>query len=422
MKPERYYPARAVVDLSAIRHNIALLSEAAPHSEVMAVVKADAYGHGLLPAARAALAGGATWLGVAQASEALQLRDEGITAPILTWLYGPDAPFQDLLRAGIDVSVASLDALARVQYAAVATQITARIHIKTDTGLGRNGVSPQQWQDFVRSLQFAASAGGIEIVGLWSHLAFGDEPGHPVTRQQVEALTEAARDLERAGLPVLIRHLAASGATLREPSTHFDLVRPGIATYGLTPFEDRISSQDLGLRPAMRLVAELATVKPVAAGQGVSYGHHFVTPQDTTLGVVPLGYADGIPRHVSGIGGQPGAPVRILGRDPRNPSGSRDSAIAGRVCMDQVVIDLGPNATEIAGDQVILFGDPARGEPSAQDWAQVAGTINYEITTRLGPRIPREYVGDDVHGVRDGSAPSIFDRLAHGHDDGGTLG
>ncbi|GAA2243363.1 alanine racemase [Rarobacter faecitabidus] len=390
---DHYYPARAVVYPGAIRHNTSVLAAAAPTSQVMTIVKADAYGHGLVPVAEAALLGGATWLGVAQTSEALALRAAGIDAPILTWLYGPDAPFEELLLAGIDISVASVDSLARVQFAAMNSGTTARIHVKVDTGLGRGGVSSLQWSDFVQSLGYAVSGQGVEVIGIWSHLAFGDEPGHPFTQQQVDALIEASSDLKRAGIDVPLRHIAASGATLREPNARLDLVRPGIATYGLTPFPEVASAEELGLEPAMRLIARLTTVKPVPAGQGVSYGHHYVTPRETVLGVVPVGYADGIPRHVSGLAGNPGAPIRVLGPD------ARDTSIAGRVCMDQVVIDLGPQAQEIAGDEVVLFGDPALGEPSAQDWAQAAGTINYEITTRLGPRIPRVYVAETPEGT-----------------------
>ncbi|GAA2526001.1 alanine racemase [Rarobacter incanus] len=383
---DHYYPARAVVDLGAIRHNTELLARTAAGSAVMSVVKADAYGHGLVPVARAALSGGATWLGVAQSSEALALRAAGIGAPVLTWLYGPDAPFEELIASNIDVSVASLDALARVQRAALGLGLTARIHVKVDTGLGRNGVTAGQWEDFAESLQYALTVGSIEVVGIWSHLAFGDEPGNPFTQVQIAALNRASSDLEGRGTGPLLRHIAASGATLLEPAARLDLVRPGIATYGLTPFPQVADSEKLGLRPAMRVVAELATVKPVDAGQGVSYGHHYVTQAPTVLGVVPLGYADGVPRHVSGNPDHPGAPVRILG------AAARPGRIAGRVCMDQVVVDLGPDASERAGDKVVLFGDPAMGEPTAQHWADCAGTINYEITTRLGPRVPRQYV------------------------------
>ncbi len=384
---DHYYPARAVVDLSAIRENIRTLAQAADGSAVMAIIKADAYGHGLIPVAHEALAAGATWLGVAQVSEALSLRRSGITAPILTWLYGPGAPFDELVLAGIDLSVASLDALARVHRAALATDRTARIHVKVDTGLGRGGLARGQWDEFRAALRYAVDAGGIDVVGLWSHLAFGDEPGHPFTQQQLTELNSATRDLEKIGLTPQLRHLAASGATLREPSVHLDLVRPGVAIYGLTPMPEVASAAQLGLRPAMRLVADLATVKPVTAGQGVSYGHQYVTDRDTVLGIIPLGYADGIPRHLSGTNEHPGAPVHVAGPNPRSGN------ISGRVCMDQVVVDLGPEAAEQIGDRIVLFGDPALGDPSAQDWAERAGTINYEITTRLGARVPRVYTG-----------------------------
>ncbi len=386
-----YYPARARVDLGALRANIATVQSFAPRSELMAIVKADAYGHGLVPCAHAAVAGGASWLGVAQVSEALALRAAGVSAPLLSWLYGPHAPFDSLLAADIDLSVASPDALGHVVAAARRRGRAARIHVKVDTGLGRNGVSPLQLGDFVNRVGRAVSEGAVEVIGVWSHLAFADEPGHPTIHRQCDALDDAVRALEAVGAEPQLRHIAASSATLTDPRTHYDLVRPGVALYGLTPAPRVASAEQWGLRPVMALEADFVTVKPVQAGQGVSYGHHYVVGQDSVLGVVPVGYADGIPRHASGQrtgeGTTLGAPVLIGG--PR----ARRSAIAGRVCMDQFVVDLGPQASEKSGDTVVLFGDPARGEPSAQEWADAAGTINYEITTRLGVRVPREYVG-----------------------------
>lgn len=380
------YPARAVVDLAAIRHNVGVLAEHAGPAAVMAIVKADGYGHGLLPVARAALAGGATWLGTAQVSEALALRAAGITAPVLTWLYAPGAPLARVITAGIDVSVPAPWALAEVVEAVRSTGRAARVHVEVDTGLGRSGVFPELLPGLLRAAVHAQSEGIIELVGIWSHLARADEVGHPSVRAQADAFDDAVRACERAGAAVELRHLAASAAVLSEPRTRYDLVRPGIALYGLSPFPERATSAELGLRPAMRLEASLSVVKEAAEGLGVSYGHDYVTPRATYLGVVPLGYADGIPRHAGNAG-----PLQVAGRRVH---------VAGRVCMDQFVVDLGAGLPRDggpvpAGEPAVLFGTGEGGEPTAQDWADASGTISYEIVSRLGVRIPRVYVDDD---------------------------
>jgi alanine racemase len=379
------YPARAVVDLDAIRHNVRLLAAYAPSSAVMAIVKADGYGHGLLPVARAALDAGATWLGTAQLTEALTLRAAGVTAPILTWLYAPGAPLARVITAGIDVSVHAPWALDEVLAAVASTGRTARIHLDVDTGLGRSGAMLRDFPALLDRALAAQASGAVDVVGLWSHLARADEPGHPSIRAQAAVFEDALRASERAGARLEVRHLAASAAVLTEPSVHYDLVRPGIAVYGLSPIPDRATSAQLGLRPAMRLEAELSIVKAVPEGQGVSYGHDYITPRPTHLGVIPIGYADGIPRHASNAGS-----VLVGGRRFR---------VAGRVCMDQFVLDLGagpgPEGPDVAGDVAVVFGPGDDGEPTAQDWATAAGTISYEIVTRLGPRVPRVYLGAD---------------------------
>ena len=395
-----YYPARALVDLAAIRSNVrALASHAAPSvdrtAQVMAVVKADAYGHGLLPSARAAVQGGATWLGTAQIAEALALRAGGLTGRILTWLYAPGAPLGDLLDADIDVSVAAPWALDEVIAAAQERGRVARVHVKVDTGLGRNGLLPEALPAFLADAVAAQSAGLVEVVGIWSHLAFADDPTHPTVLAQADVFDAAVRLAEQAGAHLEVRHLANSAATVTNPRMHYDLVRPGLAVYGLSPVPDLARPGDLGLRPAMTLEAELATVKAVPAGSGVSYAHAYTTTTDTVLGVVPLGYADGIPRHASGSQPEPpaaptGGPVRV-----GTAGAARTLTVAGRVCMDQFVLDLGPGAQEQAGDRVVLFGDGSDGGPTAQDWAVAAQTISYEITTRLGDRVPRVYLGED---------------------------
>lgn len=381
------FPARAVVDLGAIRGNVRALVAHAPTAQVMAVVKADAYGHGLVPAARAALAGGATWLGTAQMDEAIALRAAGVTTPrILTWLYAPGAPLARAIEDDVDVAVTSASALVEVVAAARLVGRTARVHLKVDTGLGRNGLTPADLADVLPAALHAQAEGAVALVGIWSHLAFADEPDHPTVRAQHTVFADAVRLVESAGARLEVRHLANSAATLTSPQVHYDLVRPGIAVYGLSPVPQLGGPQDYGLVPAMTLEAELATVKQVPAGHGVSYGHQYVTPVDTVLGVVPLGYADGIPRHASGSLQRTGAPVRV---------GERTLGIAGRVCMDQLVLDLGPDATEQAGDRVELFGNGLVGGPTAQDWALAAGTISYEVVTRVSGSVPREYVGLD---------------------------
>ncbi|KGM14903.1 alanine racemase [Actinotalea fermentans ATCC 43279 = JCM 9966 = DSM 3133] len=377
-------PSRAVIDLDAIRSNVGVLAAHAGAAQVMAVVKADAYGHGLVASAHAALAGGATWLGVAQATEALELRAAGITAPVLTWLYKPGEPLDALLVADVDVSVSSGAALLQVLDAVRATGRTARVHVKVDTGLGRSGVQPVELPALLDAAVAAQAEGALEVVGIWSHLAWADAPDHPTVLAQTGVFTDAVALAEQAGAHLEVRHLANAAATLTNPAMAFDLVRPGLAVYGLSPVPQLGGPERFGLVPAMRLEADLVLTKVVPAGHGVSYGHEYVTPAETVLGVVPLGYADGVPRHASGLGGRPGAPVQV---------GGRRLAVAGRVCMDQFVVDLGPGAAEAAGDVVVLFGTGADGEPTAEDWAAACGTISYEIVTRLGVRVPREYRG-----------------------------
>ncbi len=372
------YAAEAVVDLDAVAANVGVLAERAPGAAVMAVVKADAYGHGLLPCARAALAGGATWLGVAQVAEALALRAGGVTAPVLCWLATPGGDLADAVAADVDVSVAAPWALDEAVTAAREHDRPARVHLKVDTGLGRGGATPDDWHDLVVAALAARAEGTVQLVGAWSHFAWADAPEHPTVRAQEQVMADAVATAERLGARFELRHLANSAATLTNPGAHLDLVRPGIAVYGLSPVPEIASTADLGLVPAMTLTARLALVKRVGAGQGVSYGHAYTTAAETTLGLVPLGYADGVPRHAGNAG-----PVLAAGRTRR---------VAGRVCMDQLVVDLGDDEAA-AGDEVVLFGTGADGGPTAQDWAEAAGTIGYEIVSRLGARVPRRHVG-----------------------------
>jgi alanine racemase len=370
---ERMVRSEAIIDLGAIRRNVARLRSGTA-AEVMAVVKADGYGHGLVPAARAALAGGASWLGVAFLEEAMALRAAGILAPVLSWLAVPGEDVAAGVAADVDLSVSAPWALAEVVAAARETGQRARVHLKVDTGLSRGGATEADWPELVTAAGKAAVAAEVEVVGIWSHFAYADAPGHPTIGGQVAAFTEAVDVARRLGVDPPLRHLANSAATLTLPEAHFDLVRPGIAVYGLTP----VPPEPYGLVPAMTLRSRVALAKRVPAGSGVSYGHVHVTDRETGLALVPLGYADGVPRSASSVG-----PVWLGGR--RRP-------VTGRVCMDQFVVDVGDDAIA-AGDEVVLFGPGTRGEPTAQDWAEAAGTISYEIVSRIGARVPRTYAG-----------------------------
>jgi alanine racemase len=369
-----------VVDLDAISANTAVLVDRSSSGHVMAVVKADAYGHGLVPSARAALQGGASWLGVALLDEALQLRSAGVRAQILAWLLGPGERWADALNEDVDLSVSAPWVLEEITEAAREVGSVARIHLKVDSGLGRSGAPVSDWPLLVDAARKAELDGTARVIGVWSHLAYADAPGHPTIDRQLARFTEAVQLAEAAGLNPEVRHLANSAATLTRPDTHFDLTRPGLSVYGLSPLPDAPPSE-LGLRPAMTLQARLALVKRVPSGHGVSYLHRYVTNRETTLGLVPLGYADGVPRNATNVG-----PVLV---------GGRRRTVAGVVCMDQFMLDLGDDDLAV-GEPVVLFGSGASGEPTAQDWADATGTISYEIVTRVGSRVAPRYVGSAV--------------------------
>jgi alanine racemase len=372
--------AAVTVDLGAIRDNVASLCDRVGGRPVMAVVKADGYGHGLVESARAARGGGASWLGVAVLDEALALRGAGDQGRILSWLAAPGERWGEAITAGVDVAAYSVEQLEEICAAARTCGVPATVQLKVDSGLGRGGATPSDWPALVNAATAAESEGVLHVSGVWSHLAYADEPDHPTIGNQERAFEAAVAEAESAGLRPQLRHLANSAATLTRPSAWYDLVRPGLAVYGLSPVPSTATAAQLGLRPAMTFRSRLALVKRVPAGQGVSYGHAYTTSRETTLGLVPIGYADGVPRHASNTG-----PVLAAGRR---------RAVAGRVCMDQFVLDLGDDHAR-AGDEVVLFGSGEDGEPSAQDWADAAGTISYEIVTRIGPRVARRYVGAD---------------------------
>ncbi|WP_116246082.1 alanine racemase [Nocardiopsis sp. FIRDI 009] len=369
--------AHARVDLDAIADNVRLLREHAGGTPFMGVVKADGYGHGMLPAARAVLAGGATWLGTAFIHEALALRAAGITAPVLAWIIPPGEPVAEAVAAGIDLGVSDRAVLDAVVAAARELGRVARVQLKIDTGLNRGGVSAAEWPALVEAAARAEDAGDLRVSGVWSHFACADEPGHPSIARQLSSFHEALETADKIGLTPEVRHIANSAALLTLPEARFDLVRGGIASYGLVP----IPGFDVpGLRPAMTLRSRVALTKRVGPGNGVSYGHRYVTKRDTTLALVPLGYADGVPRHATNKG-----PVLL---------GGRTHTISGTVCMDQFVVDVGDEPVE-AGEHAVLFGDPTDhpATPTAGDWAEALDTIPYEIVTRVGARVPREYTG-----------------------------
>ena len=371
--------AEIVVDLAAIRHNTAVLRALVSPAALMAVVKADAYGHGLVPSGRAARAGGADWLGVATIGEGLALRHSGDGGRILTWLHLPgEGRYDEAVAHDLDVTAYSVGELDEIRRAAEAIGRVARVQLKVDSGLTRGGCTVADWPDLVAAARVAERRGTLRITGVMSHFAASDEPEHPANDAQEAVFRQALEVAEAAGLRPEVRHLASSASAILRPSSRFDLVRCGIAVYGLDPAPGR--TPDLGLVPAMTVRAPLVLVKPAAAGTGVSYGHTWVAEHDTTLGLVPVGYGDGVPRH-----GSSRAEVWLSGR--RRP-------VRGRICMDQFMVDLEGDLPE-PGEPVTLFGPGDQGEPTAQDWAQACGTISYEIVTRVGGRMHRRYVGEE---------------------------
>ncbi len=367
--------AEAVVDLDAVRANVGSLlthaRRANPVADLMAVVKADGYGHGAAPVAQAAVAGGAAMLGLATPEEAVALRTAGITAPLLAWLWVPDQDIGSALDAGVELGVSSTAHLQAV----LRTGTPARIQLKLDTGLGRNGCLANDLDSLAAAAGAAQHSGQVEITGVFSHFAKADEPDDPSIDQQLQLYRELLGRLVDHDILPRWRHMANTPATMTRPDAVFDLVRCGIGVYGIDPMPAPTGPP---LRPAMTLRARVALVKTVPAGQGVSYGLTYRTARESTLALVPLGYADGIPRAASNS-----AEVLLCGRRRR---------IAGRVAMDQFVLDCGEDDI-VVGDEVIVFGPGDAGEPTANEFAERCGTIGYEIVTRIGPRVPRRYIG-----------------------------
>ena len=358
----------ATVDLGAIAHNLALVRRVVSSADVMAVVKADAYGHGLLRVSEALRARDVRWLGVALPSEALALRDFGDTGRILAWLWAPgDGDIERCVASGVDLGVSNSRMLQEVAAAAATTGTKARVQLKVDTGLSRNGCSLSQWPALIAEVLDAGSL--VEVTGVWSHLANADIPNHPSVHEQRLLFDQACATAEDLGLVIPMRHLANSPAALLSPETHYDLVRVGIALYGVSP----VAGRDFGLRPAMTLVSSVASVKMIDAGASVSYGTTWTATEETLVALVRGGYADGVPRSAGNR-----AEVVINGRL---------YPIVGRVAMDQFMVAVSGDV--MAGDEVVIFGT----SPTANEFAQACDTIGYEIVTRIGPRVPRAYVG-----------------------------
>src|SRR6266566_5041733 len=373
--------AETLIDLDAVKGNVTALRQHANGAALMAVVKSDAYGHGMIPAARAALAGGASWLGVVTVPEALALRGAGVTAPVLCLMGVPGSAHEEAVRREVDLSAGTAGLVEEIAAAARKAGRPARLHLKADTGMSRGGATAQAWPDLVAAALAAEASGNVAIIGIFSHLACADMPGHPSIDAQLAAFRDAVALAEKAGARPEVRHLANTPATLTLPPTWFDLVRTGGGVFGLSTLP---GGPPGWLRPAMTVRARLIQVKQVAAGSGVSYGHRYITPGPSMLGLVPRG--------ASGL-----AEVHVRGRR---------RAISGTVCMNQFVVDFGDETAQ-EGDEVVLFGPGDAGEPTPQDWADALGTISYEIVTRFGGRTPRSYSGvADEHDSRIPASPA----------------
>lgn len=367
--------AEAVVDLGAIEHNVRVLREHAGDAQVMAVVKADGYGHGATRVAYAALAAGAAELGVATVDEALALRADGIVDPILAWLHPPGYDFAPALAGDVEIAVSSVRQLDELLDAVHRTSNPATVTVKVDTGLNRNGVAPAQYPDMLTALRKAVADETIRLRGLMSHMVYADAPEEPINDLQAQRFRDMLALAREQKVRFEVAHLSNSSATLARPDLTFDLVRPGIAVYGLSPVPEL---GDMGLVPAMTVKCPVALVKSIKAGDGVSYGHTWIAERDTTVALMPVGYADGVFRSLGGR-------LEVLINGRRRPG-------VGRICMDQFVVDLGPGPPDVTeGDEAILFGTGAHGESTAQDWADLVGTIHYEVVTSIRGRIARTY-------------------------------
>ena len=368
--------ASAEINLSAITQNFKSIKSRTT-ADVLAVVKADAYGHGLIPVSKALEEAGADWFGTALLEEAINLRKAGILKPIISWLTPLGEDFKSAIDLDIDLGIPSIDLLDEVIKAASLTGKTARIHLEIDTGMSRGGVL-SEWDQLIKSVLAGVNLKQLKVIGIWSHFARADEPDELMNQEQLSLFEEKVNQAKAAGIDAQFIHIANSAALFTNKSSHKNIIRSGIALFGLSPDVKTIGdSSSLGLKPAMKLKAKLNLVKEVKAGSSVGYGGTAVLKSDTKLGVVALGYADGIPRSTNNLAG-------VFVDKKRAP-------IIGRVSMDQFVVDLGITSTAKTGDEVIVFGDGSNGEYTVDEWAKAANTINYEIITRIGPRVPRIY-------------------------------
>ena len=365
--PEEY--REAVIDLGALKRNVRQLREVIGTDHFLVVVKANAYGHGMVPCAHAAIEGGANWLGVCDVNEALELRISGVSVPILAWLHAPGETFVEAVQNNITIGVSSIEQLDALAAAARAAEVTpVNVHLKLDTGLSRNGAGPDEWDALFAHARTLELDNVVHVEGIFSHLSNTSEAIDLASADLFDTALAAAASF---GLTPELIHLAASSTALAYPRMRYNMVRVGITAYGLSP-DDAVPAADLGLTPVMTLRGQVAAVRRVPAGTGLSYDHLHVTTSESTLALVPLGYAEGVPRSATNT-----APVSL---------GGKTYTISGRVAMDQFIVDVGDDAVSV-GDEVVLFGDPAQGYPSAADWARACGTIGYEIVTRIGGRV-----------------------------------
>ena len=368
--------ARAEINLAAIAENLKLI-KSKTSAQVLAVVKADAYGHGLINVAKAAEKAGADWFGTALLEEGIALRNNGITKPIISWLTPIGEDFKTAINLDIDLSLSSIELLNEIILVGKSINKVPRVHIEIDTGMNRGGFG-DDWGLLLPEIVKAVKANEIKAIGIWSHFARADEPNEVMNKTQLDVFTQKVKQLNDAGVSPEFIHIANSAASLSNEAAHKNIIRWGIGLYGLSPDVINMGdSKSLGLKPAMKLFAKLQLVKAVKAGQSVGYGGTAITKSDTKLGVVTLGYADGVPRNANNSAG-----IFVAGK--RAP-------IIGRVSMDQFVVDLGTDSSAKTGDEVIVFGDGSQGEYTIDEWAKACGTINYEIVTRIGVRVPRIY-------------------------------
>lgn len=371
----RGHPARAEVDLDVVARNVRTLAAAVAPADLCVVVKADGYGHGATQVAATARRHGATWIAVAHPVEASALRAAGDEGPLLLLSEPRPAAFDEVVAADASVALYTEAGIGAAAGAAVRAGRQVRVHLKVDTGMHRVGCRPDEAVDLA---QRVVAADGLVLEGVWTHCAKADEPADPFTAEQSQRFERVLAELEGAGIDPGLRHQANSAGAIAHPAARRDLVRCGIAVYGVPPSAAMAGHELVGeLRPAMRLVSEVSHVHHAAAGEGVSYGLRHVLDHDAVLATVPVGYGDGVPRSLGTAGGE----VLVGGR--RRP-------IRGVVTMDQLVVEVTDDPVAV-GDEVVLLGRQGDEEVTALEWAELLGTIGYEVVTRIGPRVPRTY-------------------------------